>query len=68
MQKVRGQPSESVPKRNSRLKFDYYINQLLHTQIFCSFFLLDSALEKSQLEIEKLKENLIKVKENGESF
>ncbi|KAB0402043.1 hypothetical protein E2I00_001169, partial [Balaenoptera physalus] len=29
---------------------------------------LDSALEKSQLEIEKLKENLIKLKENGESF
>ena len=32
----------------------------------CSFFLLASALEKAQLEIEKLKENLIKLKENGE--
>ena len=30
------------------------------------FFLLDSTLEKAQLEIEKLKENLIKLKENGE--
>lgn len=32
------------------------------------FSLLDSALEKAQLEIEELKENLTKLKENGESF
>uniref|UniRef100_A0A8C3YGS1 Coiled-coil domain containing 30 n=1 Tax=Catagonus wagneri TaxID=51154 RepID=A0A8C3YGS1_9CETA len=51
-------------EKESHLKPDYFTNHLLFTQVFCSLFLLDSAFEKSQLEVEKLKELLKKLKEN----
>lgn len=68
MQKLQGQPPESVPKRKSPLKHDYFTNHLLFMQVFSSLFLLDSAFEESQLEVEKLKELFKKLKENGETF